>query len=289
VIKIVVDSICDLPKHLLEEYDIKVMPLNVILNDVVYRDGVDIQIEDVYDQMRQGVVPKTSQISPEVIYEVFGNYFKSAQDFIYLAFSSALSGSCSLAKMIQKEMQAQYPSVKMEVVDSKSGSLGIGLIALQAAKMAQKGYDFHTIMGQIDFMIKHVEHILAITDLSWLVKGGRIGKIIGKTGSILDIRPILEVQDGHIKVIGAARGNRKMLNAVADLVLQRIKDFPGQLVGIGHAEDLVNAQAMERILKEKVGLSHFMIDKIGCVLGAHLGIGGVGVLFFNKKPDLYID
>jgi len=273
----------------LEEYDIKVMPLNVILNDIVYRDGVDIQVEDVYDQMRQGVVPKTSQISPEEIYEVFGNYFQSAQDFIYLAFSSVLSGSCNLAKVILKELQAEYPNVKTEVVDSKSGSLGIGLIALQAAKMAQKGYDFQTILGQIDFMIKHVEHILAISDLSWLVKGGRIGKIIGKTGSILDIRPILEIQDGHLKVVGAARGNRKMLNAVADMVMQRIKDFPEQLIGIGHSEDFMNAKNMERLLKEKGGLTHFMIDKIGCVLGTHLGIGGVGVLFFNKKPELYIE
>lgn len=289
MIKIIVDSICDLPKHLLDEYDIKVMPLNVILNDVVYRDGVDIQVEDVYDQMRQGVVPKTSQISPEVIYEVFGNYYQSAQDFIYLAFSSVLSGSCNLARVIQKELQAEYPNVRTEVVDSKSGSLGIGLIALQAAKMAQKGYDFQTILGQIDFMIKHVEHILAISDLSWLVKGGRIAKIIGKTGSILDIRPILEIHDGHLKVIGAARGNRKMLNSVAELVMHRIKDFPEQLVGIGHSEDFMNAKNIERLLKEKCGLTHFVIDKIGCVLGTHLGIGGIGVLFFNKKPELYIE
>ncbi|MBE6082264.1 MULTISPECIES: DegV family protein [Tissierellales] len=289
MIKIIVDSTCDLPQDILKEYDIKVMPLNVLINDVEYRDRVDIQTDQVYEYMKKGVVPRTSQIYPEEIYNTFIDYAKKTYDFIYLAFSSALSGTFDLAKMIQKEIKDRYPKVHMEVVDSKSGSFATGIIALQAAKLADKGYEISEILEQVNFMVKHIEHIFVISDLSWLLKGGRISKIAAKTGSILNLRPLLDVQNGHLKVIGVVRGKKKALRAIVDLVAQRIKNFPNQIVGISHADDLQTAQEVVELLKEKIGISNTMIEKIGCVLGAHLGIGGVGVFFLNLKPKLYID
>jgi DegV family protein with EDD domain len=209
MIKIIVDSTCDLPQDILKEYDIKVMPLNVLINDVEYRDRVDIQTDQVYEYMKKGVVPRTSQIYPEEIYNTFIDYAKKTYDFIYLAFSSALSGTFDLAKMIQKEIKDRYPKVHMEVVDSKSGSFATGIIALQAAKLADKGYEISEILEQVNFMVKHIEHIFVISDLSWLLKGGRISKIAAKTGSILNLRPLLDVQNGHLKVIGVVRGKKK--------------------------------------------------------------------------------
>ncbi|HHV65758.1 MAG TPA: DegV family protein [Peptococcaceae bacterium] len=287
MIKIIVDSTCDLPTELLEKYEIKVMPLNIMLNGVEYRDKVDIQIDEVYSEMKKGVVPKTSQIYPAEIYNTFTEYAKRAYDFIYLAFSSALSGTHNLAKMIEEELKDKGQIVKMTVVDSKSGSLGTGLIALQAAKLAAKGVEYPKILEQIDFMVKHIEHIFSISDLSWLVKGGRLNKIIGKTGSMLNVRPILDVQNGKMRVIGAVRGKRGALNRLVEMVGERIKAFPDQTVGISHADDLSTAQELAEMLKEKTGIADFFIEKIGCVLGAHLGIGGVGVFFFNEKPSLY--
>lgn len=288
MIKIIVDSTCDLPQNILEEYDIKVMPLNVLINDVEYRDRVDIQTDQVYEYMKKGVIPRTSQIYPEEIYNTFINYAQKAYDFIYLAFSSALSGTFELAKMVQKKVKSQYPKVNMEVVDSKSGSFATGLMALQAAKLANKGYGISEILEQVNFMIKHIEHVFVISDLSWLIRGGRISKIAAKTGSILNLRPLLNVQNGRLKVIGVVRGKKKALRAIVDLVAQRIKSFPDQIVGISHADDLQTAQEVVELLKEKIGISNTMVEKIGCVLGTHLGIGGVGVFFLNLKPKLYI-
>jgi DegV family protein with EDD domain len=289
MIKIIVDSTCDLPQEILQEYDIKILPLNVLLNGVEYRDRVDIQVEEVYAQMKKGIVPKTSQVSPKEIHSMFTHHIKQATDFIYLAFSSALSGTHNLAKSIQEELTESNPNIKMAVVDSKGGSVATGLIVLQAARLARSGLDFANIIKQIDFMVKHVEHIFAISDLEWLIKGGRINRIVGKTGSILNIKPILDVQNGKMRVISAVRGQRKALRTVVDLVAERIKEFPDQIVGIAHADDLPAAEEVMEMLRTKIGASKFIVQKIGCVLGAHLGIGGVGVFFFNAKPELYMD
>ncbi|SMC82493.1 DegV family protein [Papillibacter cinnamivorans] len=285
--KIIVDSTCDLPKAILEQYDIKVMPLNVVLGDKEYLDGVEITVEELYAEMRRGVVPKTSQIRTEELLETFETYAVQAMDFIYLAFSSALSGTCDLAKMVLQKISAQYPQVKMEVVDSRSGSLATGLIALQAARMAENGWNYSVVLQQIDFMVEHIEHVFAISDLHWLAKGGRISRAAGLAGSLLDVRPILDVENGRMKVIGAARGRRRTMNALIELVKQRIRDFPEQIVGISHADDLPAAQEIMDMLREKAGITDFIVERIGSVLGAHLGIGGVGIFFFNAKPELY--
>ncbi|NLP44720.1 MAG: DegV family protein, partial [Peptococcaceae bacterium] len=272
MIKIIVDSTCDLPQEILQEYDIKILPLNVLLNGVEYRDRVDIQVEEVYAQMKKGIVPKTSQVSPKEIHSMFTHHIKQATDFIYLAFSSALSGTHNLAKSIQEELTESNPNIKMAVVDSKGGSVATGLIVLQAARLARSGLDFANIIKQIDFMVKHVEHIFAISDLEWLIKGGRINRIVGKTGSILNIKPILDVQNGKMRVISAVRGQRKALRTVVDLVAERIKEFPDQIVGIAHADDLPAAEEVMEMLRTKIGASKFIVQKIGCVLGAHPGI-----------------
>lgn len=285
--KIIVDSTCDLPKSILEQYDIKVLPLNVVLGDREYLDGVEIQVEELYAEMRGGVVPKTSQVRTDKLTEAFEEYAMQTKDFIYLAFSSALSGTCDLAKTVMEKISFRYPKVRMEVVDSRSGSLATGLIALQAARLAENGWGYSVLLRQIDFMVEHIEHIFAISDLSWLAKGGRINRAVGLAGSLLDVRPILDVESGHLKVIGTARGRRRTLNSLVDLVKQRIREFPEQVVGISHADDLPAAQEIMTMLREKLGITNFIVQRIGCVLGVHLGIGGVGIFFFNSKPELY--
>lgn len=288
MLKIIVDSTCDLPQELLEKYDIKMIPLRVYLGEKEYKDKATIRVEEVYDAMRNGITPMTSQPRPSDIKDMFLSFCKDNIAFIYLAFSSALSCTYQLAQSICKELKANYPDMDMEVVDSKGGSLATGLIALQAAKLAKSGYDFKTIVKQVKSMVEHIEHIFTITDLKWLIKGGRISKGEGMIGSILDIKPILDVKNGVMEVIRKVRGKKKALNMVADILAERIKNFPEQVIGISHADDLETVSELVKIIKSKIGEKAVMICKIGSVLGSHIGIGGVGIFFLNKKPDLYI-
>lgn len=283
MIKIIVDSTCDLPEEDIKKYDISVLPLKVLLEDKEYLDKKTITVDEVYGAMRKGIMPKTSQPSPETIYNLFSEYAVAGWEFIYLSFSQALSGTYQLANSVLGEVKEKYPEVNMEVVDSKGGSTATGLIALQAARMAFGGnLEFKRISDYVKELINCVEHIFTIPDLSWLIKGGRIGRTQGMIGNILNINPILDVKNGEMEVIHKVRGRKKALNTVVDLLEERAKSLTNQIIGISHADDLEIAEALMELIKSRLGCTRFIVNKIGSVLGSHLGIGGVGIFFFNE-------
>lgn len=284
MIKIIVDSTCDLPDEELQNHNISVLSLKVLLEDKEYLDKRTITVDEVYNAMRKGIMPKTSQPGPSDIYDLFKKYASDGIDFIYLAFSQALSGTYQLACSILNEIKERYPHVNMKVIDSKGGSTATGLIALQTAYLAEsKSMDFNQIIKKVNKMISCVEHIFTISDLSWLIKGGRIGKAQGMIGSILNINPILQVNNGKMEVIHKVRGRKKALGMVVDLLEERAKDLTGQIIGISHADDPDSAKELMELIKARLGCTKFIINKIGSVLGCHLGIGGVGVFFFNHN------
>lgn len=287
MVKIIIDSTCDLPEELIKKYDVGYLPLRVFLSDKEYLDGVTIRVDQVYQAMREGIVPMTSQPRPEDVNRLLENCCINNEDFIYLSFSSKLSCTYQLAVSVVQELKDRYPNVKMEVADSKGGSTATGLIALQAAKMADLGYSFEDILAEVYQLIDHVEHIFTISNLNWLIKGGRISRREGIIGDILDIKPVLHVRDGIMEVVKKVRGRKKALSAVVDMVTERIRDFPDQILGISHADDLNTALELYEMIKQRIGEKKIIINKIGSVLGSHLGIGGVGIFFFNKKPNLY--
>jgi DegV family protein with EDD domain len=288
MVKIIVDSTCDLPEEFTKKYDIKSLPLKVYLGGKEYLDKVTIKVDEVYDAMRKGIMPKTSQPSPMDIYNLFQDYCKQGYNFIYLAFSSAMSSTHQLATTIVNELKDKYTQNEMAVIDSKSGSTATGLIALQAAKLAEAGYGFETITRQLKQLIEHVEHVFTIADLNWIIKGGRISRSQGLLGNILNIKPILHVNNGMMEVINKVRGRKKAINTVVEILAERIRNFPDQIIGVSHADDSEIALEFVDAVERKLGKKTIMINKIGSVLGSHLGIGGVGVFFFNKKPEIYI-
>ena len=285
--QIIVDSTCDLPRPLMERYRIRTLPLRVTLEGREYRDRVDLSIDEVYERMRRGVLPRTAQVSPEDMLEVFLDCAGRGEDFLYLAFSSVLSGTCNVAKMLVEGMRERYPGVRMEVLDTKSGAMAIGLCALEAALMAEAGYGYDEVLDQARFMVEHTEHVFALADLDWLAKGGRINRVISSAGSALNLRPLLDVEEGYLKVIGVARGRKKMLETLVDLTARRSAAFPGQVIGVCHAGDPEAADAVLGMLKARGIGEKYLMDQIGCVLGSHLGLGGVGILFFNARPPFY--
>lgn len=289
VIRFIVDSTCDLPEGIMKKYGILMIPLHVLLDGKDYRDKGEITTDEVFSAMRSGLLPKTSQVGPSDVYQTFQGCCDRGEDFIYLAFSAALSGTYQVAESILAEFRPKYPDRNMQVIDSKAGSVAIGLIALQGVKMIEAGYDFDTVTRHIIDMTEHIEHVFTIADISWLVKGGRISKLQGILGSLLDVRPVLDVKNGLLQVIKKARGSQKALNAIVDTLVERIGAFPEQIIGIAHADNLPGAEELKKLLTQKLGAQNFIVSKIGCVLGSHLGIGGLGLFFLNQKPAPYFD
>lgn len=283
MIRLIVDSTCDIPKEYIKENNIEVLPLRILLNETEFLDGYTITVDEVYNAMREGILPVTSQPTPDKIYEVFSDYGKKGQEFIYIAFSSALSGTCQLAQSILNDVKNLYPHVNMAILDSQSGSTATGLLVLQALRFIKEGnMDFHEIILTLEKLINHIEHVFTIADLGWLIKGGRIGKVQGTIGNILNINPVLDVDKGRMEVIQKVRGRKKVLNVVVDLLEERAGTLKDQIIGISHADDLDTANELVETIKERMGCTDFIVNKIGSVLGSHLGIGGVGIFFFNE-------
>lgn len=280
MIRIIVDSTCDIPQALREQYGIEVLPLHVLVGDKEYLDGVTITTKEVYDLMRQNVLPKTSQVGAADTHDRLEALARLGEDLLCLAFSARMSGTCALIRQIMEELKERYPERSMCTLDSKGGSFATGLIAIEAAKAAAEGADFDSVVSRCRFLIEHVEHVFVISDLTWMIRGGRISKTLGYTANLLGIKPVLDVDDGEMEVIQKVRGRKRSLERVAEIVSERAARR--QTIGITHADDIAAAQAMEALLRRRLPDCDFMIEEIGAVLGVHLGIGGVGVFFFNR-------
>jgi len=280
--KIIVDSACDLPKEILDKYDIEVLPFNIHIDNKSYKDGSEITVDELYNALKKEKIPKTSQISPEDIKKIFNKNAEAGNDSIYISFSSKMSGAYQLANWIADEVKSEYNNTNIDVLDSKAGSVATGIIAYKAALLLKDGKSRDFIIEKIKFWADHIEHIFMLDDLQTLVRGGRISKTQSFIGNILNIKPILYVNDGKIELLQKARGTKKAINKMIGYLKDKSYNLKKQLIGVAHADDPEQAE----ILKEKIeelGGEIFCIEKIGSVLGAHLGIGGIGVFFLNKK------
>jgi len=288
MIRIITDSTCDINPDLISENEFDILPLKIIINDHQYTDTIDIKINEIYQAMRNGIIPKTAQITYESVYSTFKKHCENGLDIIYIAFSKEMSGCYTFASLIAQNLKETYPERKIEVIDSKCGSGALGLMVLQALKMVKAGLDFEVIVEQIHFMADHVELIFTLTNLNWIAKGGRLSRTAGYAGTLLNIKPILEVEDGKIITNRAVRGRNHSISEVVSEIVKRSKAFPNQLISITHADDEQMAYDLEKQIKTLIPECTTTITCIGSVLGVHLGIGGVGVYCFNKKPEHYI-
>lgn len=286
--RIIVDSTSDLPDSLRERFDIAVLPLSVVIDQKAYLDGDEIHLDEVYQAMRAGKVPGTSQIRWEDAATLFTSIAQSGDDFIYLAFSASMSGTFRLAKMVSREVAAEYPRCRMEIIDSQGGSMGSGLIALQLGLMNERGVPFEEMVSQCIWMTSHMRYIFTVDDLKYAVRGGRLlARTFGNVGSILNVKPLMDVRNGVLHLEKLVRGSRQSLETMGEILSDYARNFGEQIIGLTHADDMEKALAMQRILKERLPYCTVLCQRIGAVLGSHLGIGGVGAFCLDKRPVYY--
>lgn len=280
-IKILADSACDLTEAYYNELDIDMLPLTVHLNEKEYKDGVEIAPKTVYEEMRNGAVPKTSQVSPQAFKTVFTSYAKAKQPLIYLAFSSELSGTYQTAKMMEQEVKEEYPDAVLHVIDTKCASIGYGLVVLRSARLAKEGASVKDIIDIATYHAEHMEHIFTVDDLTYLYRGGRVSRTAAFVGSLLRIKPLLHVEDGKLIPIEKIRGAKKVLNRMLEVMEERGTDFKNQTIGISHGDDLERAQMLADMIKQKFGAETIIVEMVGSVIGAHSGPGTIALFFLN--------
>ncbi|MFD1335676.1 DegV family protein [Oceanobacillus iheyensis] len=284
-ITILTDSACDLSKKYYNENNIEMIPLTVHLDNEEFEDGRTINPKTVYEAMRNGKSPKTSQASAQDFKDIFTKHAEENQSLIYIAFSSELSGTYQSAKMMELEVKETYPDADIYVIDSKCASFGHGLVVLEAAKLANNGATVNEIIEKADYHAKHMEHIFTVDDLEYLYRGGRVSKTAAFVGGLLKIKPLLHVEDGKLIPLEKIRGSKKVLQRMVDVMESRGQDFENQTIGISHGDDLSRAEQLSEMIQEKfnVAKENIIIEMVGSAIGSHSGPGTLALFFLNTN------
>ncbi len=285
-VKVLSDSACDLPEEILREYNIDLLPIIVIKDDEEYLDKVTIDPKKMYDDMRNGEVYKTAQIPPSMFEEKFEELAEKEESVIYIAFSSGLSGTYQTSVLVRDSLKDKYPNMDIDIVDSRSASVGFGLLVQKAGKMAKEGRSKEEILNMLDFYVNHIEHIFTVDDIECLFRGGRVSRTQAFVGGLLNIKPILDVPgDGTLQPIEKVRGRSKVMKRMIEIMEERggDADLKNQTIGINHGDDIEGAMKLKEMIEEKYGCTDFVINIIGCAIGAHSGPGTLSVFFLNEK------
>ncbi|RWZ55176.1 DegV family protein [Halobacillus fulvus] len=281
-VQILCDSASDLSKETLDSLSLEVLPLRVSINNEEYEDGQSISPLEVYEKMRNGDAPKTSQVAPEVFREHFLKHVKQEQPFLYFAFSSELSGTYQTAKMVEQEIKEEYPDAQFDVLDTKAASLGYGLVVMRAAEEAEKGTSYEEILDLGTYHATHMEHIFTVDDLEYLYRGGRVSRTAAFVGSLLKIKPLLHMEDGKLVPLEKIRGSKKVLKRMVEVMGERGEDLKNQRIAISHGDALDTAEKLAEMIKEEYGIEDIHIDLIGSAIGAHAGPGTIALFFLNQ-------
>jgi DegV family protein with EDD domain len=284
-VKILADSACDLPKDFYSEQNVTLFPLKVQVNGQEYEDVKTIDPKTVYDAIRGGDVPKTSQVSPLLFEEVFTAMAENNEDGIYIAFSSALSGTYQTSVMILDQVKEKYPNFNLTIVDTKCASLGFGLVVKEAARLAAENESKEEILKDVLFRSQHMEQLFTVEDLDYLAKGGRVSKASAFLGGLLNIKPILNVEEGKLVPIEKIRGKKKVYRRLVELMKERGQDFSDQVIGISHADTADTLEEVKALIEEEVHPREIYVTNIGSAVGAHTGPGAIAIFFLNTLPS----
>ncbi|MEK3644318.1 MULTISPECIES: DegV family protein [unclassified Aeribacillus] len=281
-IHIIADSACDLPVSFLNDQGVSFIPLRVHLGEKDYEDQLTIKPKEVYDYMRAGNVAKTSQASPETITNQFEKLVKDNQPALYIAFSSELSGTYQTAVMVQQQLLEKYPNWKLQIIDSKCASLGYGLAVRYTIQLAKQGLDLEQMANAVKEYCSHMEHIFTVDRLEYLARGGRISKTSAFVGGLLNIKPLLHVEEGKLIPLEKIRGKKKLYRRILELMEERGDGLSEQTIAISHGDDEEAALELKQLIEETFHPKEIIIHTIGAVIGAHSGPGTLAVFFLNK-------
>jgi DegV family protein with EDD domain len=280
--RIYADSACDLPKTYYETNPVTLIPLRVHIDEAEYLDVMTIDSTQVYAEIRQGKQPKTSQASPEQFLTYFEELAQSGEEGLYIAFSSELSGTHNTAVMIRDQVKEEFPNLKLIIIDTKCASLGYGLLVKEAIRLQKLGESVDRIAEIIRFKAAHMEHLFTVEDLDYMARGGRVSKTSAIIGGLLNIKPLLHVENGKLVPIEKLRGRKKVMKRILEIMEERGERLHEQTIAISHGDDEAFALEMKAMIEDTFHPKQIEIHIIGSVIGAHVGPGTLGVYFSNQ-------
>ena len=283
---IITDSSCDLPDSLVKELELEVLPLSFIMDGKTYRnypDNREMAPDEFYGRQKDGLMATTNAVNVGEATDALESVLKQEKDVLVLAFSSGLSTTYNSFKIAADDLAGQYPGRKVFVVDTLCASLGQGMFVYQAAKLRQAGKSIEEVRDWAEANKLNQCHWFTVNDLFFLKKGGRVSAATAVVGTMLQIKPVMHVDnEGHLIKVTTARGRKASLNALVDKVGELAEDPAAQTMFISNSDCLDEAQYVANEIKKRYGTKEIIINSIGPVIGAHTGPGCVALFFTGK-------
>ena len=281
---IATDSTADLPKKYLSEEEITVFNLTYSIMGKSYGHGEELPGNVFYNLMREGNLPLTSQVNPEEAGEGLRNLLKKNKNILFISFSSGLSGTYNSVRLAAEEIMDEDSSANISVVDSLSASLGEGMLVYLACEMRKRGESMTEVCKFLENNKLNLVHLFTVDDLNHLYRGGRVSRSTAIVGTVLNIKPILHVDnEGHLVALKTVRGRKKSLLSLVDemeaRVGARLKD--NKVIFISHGDCPEDAEFVRKEVSLRFGIDECIINIIGPTIGAHSGPGTVALFFLG--------
>ena len=283
---IITDSCCDLPIKFVEENNIEVLPIRINLKgqDIPDDLGQTMKPKEFYEMIRKGEMPTTSQINSYVFKETFKKHIDNGDSVIYLGFSSALSGCVNSAELAKEMLEEEMGKVDISIIDSKSASLGLGLLVYNLWNLINSGLSKDEAVKWIEDNKLKVNHWFTVDDLNHLKRGGRVSAAAATLGTMLNIKPILHVDnEGRLIPVLKVKGRKKSLKTLAEKLNENIVNSEEQVIFISHGDCEDDAIYLKEIILSNKKVKDVIINNIGPAVGSHSGPGTVTLFFMGES------
>jgi DegV family protein with EDD domain len=279
------DSCSDLTVKLVQTLEIEIIPLSVELEGINYQhypDERQLSIQKFYQELRNKKIAKTSLINTGQFLNFFEPFLQKGQDILYIAFSSALSGTYQSSVIAARELMEQYPGRKIITLDSKSASMGQGLLVYLAGERKMAGQSIEEVATFVESVKLSVCHLFTVDDLGTLKRGGRLSDTQAFLGTLLRVKPILHVSnEGKLVPLKKARGREFSLEQMIDMMQDRIIDPELQTMMISHGDCLEEAKSVGQAIQNRYHVKNIIYNTIGPIIGAHSGPGTIAIFFLG--------
>lgn len=281
--QIITDSCCDFPTPMYGQLGLTFVPLTVEFRGNTFDDKNDDSLKDMYQGLRAGEVAKTSAVNPSRWSQAMEKALAAGKDVLVLAFSSGLSTTYQSAVIAAEELKDAYPDRKIQVIDTLCASMGQGLLVWYACKKRDEGLSLDEAAQWVLDNRLHLCHWFTVDDLMYLKRGGRISAATALVGTMLQIKPLLHVDDeGHLINMTKTRGRKAAIDAMVKKAQELGAGYDNSTMFISHGDCLSDAEYLSRQLKEKCGVKDVVISYVGAVIGSHSGPGTLALFFLGS-------
>lgn len=281
MIKIITDSVSDIPKEFIQEYDIKVIPLKIMVDGKEYEDGVDIDTSNMFKILEENNNTKvsTSQINVLEFENIFKNISNETKDILCITLSSALSGTYNNACKAKENLK----DLNIEIIDSKGITLGFGMLVIKAARLAKSGMDLKSIKVEIEKMRDNLNYNIVFDTLEYVYKGGRIKKSEYLLGNLFNIKPIITMKDGQMIVKEKVRGRKKAIKTIINNIKKSNISLDGKEIGINHANDINYFNDLKKAILKEYSPKEIIESNVGCTVATYSGLSAVALYYIEGE------